>query len=518
LARLLIIGWDGADWSILDDLIARGDLPNVERIIGEGARGTLLSPRPDHSWAAWPTFLTGMNPGAHGVFDFMERHRTDTGKRDPIFSSSIRATTFLETLSDAGHEVRAGNVPVTFPPIPVRGRMISGGSLPSGVPFVSPSSWADHLKSVAPFPINGMEWARYRDHPYALLQEAREFVEARTASFVELLQGSWSVAVCVYVVTDRLQHPFADHLIPSHPAFPNRSETPLAEAVRDVYRLLDAQVQRLQAEAGDATTLLVSDHGFAPVTRAANLDAILMRQGFAASNVAADAVRAIGHSRLWRLIADSGLGRTIREKVRTPATVSWGKTAAYCSVTGGGVSVNLKGREPAGIVEPKDRDRVLEEVRDALLGFEDPELGKPIAEVLRSEEIFSGRFASLAPDLIAVPDRLWVLDHTDEAATVLDYPTGDHRREGVIAAAGGGISPGDLGVRDLADVAPTALAMCGVPSSGLDGRVVETLAGDRRASAVVQVPDAAPVRESVALSEEETESVAEHLRALGYID
>src|SRR6059058_1469019 len=128
--RLLIIGWDGADWDILDDLLARGLLPNVARLLEEGGRGTLRSTIPSHSWAAWSSFLTGMQPTGHGVFDFVERDETDPQRRIPVSSTSIQAVTFLERLSGAGHEVRCADVPVTFPPISVRGRMISGVAIP----------------------------------------------------------------------------------------------------------------------------------------------------------------------------------------------------------------------------------------------------------------------------------------------------------------------------------------------------------------------------------------------------
>ena len=101
--RLLIIGWDGADWEIVNDLIDRGDLPNVSRMVEKGATGNLDSTIPSHSWAAWSTFLTGMNPGSHGVFDFVERDPRDPRRRIPVSSRSIKGMTFFERLSQAGH-------------------------------------------------------------------------------------------------------------------------------------------------------------------------------------------------------------------------------------------------------------------------------------------------------------------------------------------------------------------------------------------------------------------------------
>jgi predicted AlkP superfamily phosphohydrolase/phosphomutase len=517
--RLLIVGWDGADWEIVDDLIARGSLPNVRHMVEEGARGTLLSTIPTHSWAAWPTFLTGLEPAGHGVFDFMERHQTKLGKRHPVLSNSIGAPTFLERLSDHGLEVRAGNIPVTFPPLAIRGRMISGGAIPPGAPFVHPEEWAQQLSRSAAFPLNGMEWTRFKKRPGELIAEARSFVERRTASFRELLEGSWDVGVCVYVVTDRLQHPFGDHLIPSHPDHGVRANTELGEAIRSVYTLLDQQLGRLRDLAGPKTTLvLVSDHGFEATTRAASANAILVQHGLAALTVAGGKSKSIARSPFLTSLGKSRFGQLLRRRIPTPSLLNWSKTVAYESVTGGGVSINLRGREPEGIVDPRDYDRVREQVRETLLSFADDELGTPIADVRMREDVFTGSFAHLAPDLMAVTNPLWVLDHTDLAAARLDYPTADHRRPGVLLAAGGRTHRADLGIRKLPDLAATALAFCGVPVGRMDGVSIDQIAG---APAILEggVRDDRPaVREDVALSDSEVESIAQHLRDLGYIE
>src|ERR671929_2319445 len=72
MPRVLLIGWDGADWRILDPLLERGDLPNLQALIDRGQKGVLKSTIPTHSWAAWPSFLTGVDPADHGVYDILE--------------------------------------------------------------------------------------------------------------------------------------------------------------------------------------------------------------------------------------------------------------------------------------------------------------------------------------------------------------------------------------------------------------------------------------------------------------
>ena len=253
--RLLIVGWDGADWDILDPLMQGGYMPTLLGMTRDGLRGDLASTIPSHSWAAWSSFLTGVNPGRHGVYDFVEVHPNEPQRRIPISSDSIKAPTFFEHLSAAGQEVRIGNVPVTFPPFPVRGRLISGVAIPPGAEFAYPPEWGHDLERRAPFPVNGMEWTAFRERPAALVGEARDLEARRTDSFLMMLEGDWSVATCVYVAPDRLQHPFARYLIQGHPDYQRLVDTPLAESLRVAYRALDLHLEQLRAAAGpNATT------------------------------------------------------------------------------------------------------------------------------------------------------------------------------------------------------------------------------------------------------------------------
>lgn len=517
--RLLIIGWDGADWEILDDLMRRGHLPNLAALSKEGIRGELASTIPSHSWAAWSTFLTGMNPGRHGVFDFVEIDPTNPQMRTPIGSQSIKLPTFVEYLSASGNEVRMGNVPVTFPPFAVRGRLISGVAIPPGSPYVYPDAWSKEVNRRAPFPTNGMEWTRFQDDPRALLAEARDFIEQRTASFELMLEGDWSVATCVYLSPDRLQHPFAKYLIPSHPEYGVCSESTLADSLRDVYELLDRQIERLRGAAGpDVTTLVMSDHGFRAVTHRVNPNLLLAELGLQAQSRAADAKAAILTSSLVRRVRTTRLGRWVKQRVRAPSLLDWGKSIAYQSGTGFGISVNLKGREPQGIVEPADHGRIREEIRDALLSFRDLQTNSsPVGNVWRREELYAGPYMELAPDLIIEWNELWDYQNEGDLTMRVDWPSGDHRRNGILVACGSRISAGSVGVRDIADLAATALAFCGVMPRNLDGRPIDAIVGPVSELAEVSPPPLKRLGDA-GLSLDEQESIAHHLRDLGYIE
>ena len=517
--RLLIIGWDGADWEIIDDLIARGMLPNLSGLLRKGLRANLASTIPTHSWAAWSTFLTGMNPGGHGVFDFVERRPDQPDKRIPVTSDSIKAPTFLETLSDANHELRAANIPVTYPAIPIRGRMIAGVAIPTRAEFVHPKTWGKELEGRAPWPINGMEWTRFRNSPIGLVDEAGRFVEMRTASLEVLLEGEWTVAVCVYVAPDRLQHALGAYLLPSHPDYERLSETRLAEDLRNVYTCLDDGIERLRRAAGqDATVILMSDHGFGPAARAANLIKILQEVGLATPSRMAGAARKARRSFAARAMSRTRAGRTIKGMVKRPSTLDWSRTVAYQSAAGGGVSINLEGREPSGVVAPEDYENAVDDVRDRLTSFVDPQTGEhPIAEVLSREKLYSGPYVGLAPDIIVEPRDLWVLSHTDALTAPSDWPSGTHRRDGVFLAVGDGITPGNLGTKQIADVSATALAFCDVTPHGLDGEVVNEVVPNFLPGKPTRDTVTA-ARSGVALSGSEQAEIAKHLRDLGYIE
>ena len=516
--RLLIIGWDGADWDIIENLMERGLLPNVSEMVESGAWGALRSTIPSHSWAAWSSFLTGMHPTGHGVFDFVERDALDPQRRVPVSSHSIQAVTFLERASEAGHQVRCANVPVTFPPIPIAGRMISGVAIPRRASFVYPPDWAAELHRKARFPVNGMEWSRFRASPLALIEEAERFVEERTRSFELLLEGEWTIGVCVYVAPDRLQHPFGAYLLPSHPDYDRRSRTELAERVRAVYRRLDAALGRLRRVSGrDATVVLMSDHGFRPITRVVNLNVVLAQVGLAGQTASASAVRALRGSVLARLAARTKLGKGLKARFRSPSVLDWSKTVAYSSVTGGGISLNLRGREVAGIVDPARYAETRAEVRERLLRFSDDETGEhPIASVATREELPAGPFADKAPDLIASPSPLWGFSATHTMGAKTDWPSGAHRQAGIVAAAGGRVTKGELGEREIIDMAATALAFAGVPAEGLDGRAIEEISGrplDEEAGAAPAV-----ARVVTGMSSQDEDEVTQHLRDLGYIE
>ncbi len=526
MSRVLLIGWDGADWRILDPMLEAGLLPNLRSLIDRGARGVLRSTTPNHSWAAWPSFLTGVEPSNHGVYDIFEKE-LGVRKSLPVTYRSIKEKTMLADLTAAGCTTVMTNLPLTFPPPRIDGKLVAGGVLPKWRPFTHPESLAGELeKAGAPFPINGMSWTTFRNRPEPFLEEARELTEARTRANLHLLDTTdWRFAALIYVATDRVQHCLDKYVAPDHPDFASLSRQPLAEKVRDVYRLLDDALGRvLERAEDDDLVLFVSDHGFQSCTRALHMDRLLEHLGllrFAASKAVFGPMQWGPMRTVARKVYDV-LG--LHGRISLPQSVNWQRTVAYTSVrsTGEGVSINVAGREPDGIVDPGDFEATRDRVMEALDGFTDPATEKkPFRRVLRREDVFTGRHAETAPDILLDPAPLYSLTHAKSMVEDADWLSGDHRMEGVIAASGPRVRPDAFAEPALlVDMAPTILAALGVPASVKhDGQVLSAVVGDEASVAAAGVREGeAGADDATGLAEDEALEVEEHLRGLGYLE
>ncbi len=128
--KVFILGLDGATFDLIDPFIKEGELPNLASIIQEGVRAKLNSTILSHSPPAWTSFATGKNPGKHGILGFTKMS-SDSYELKLVYGSHNKAKTLWETLSEKGKKVIVMNIPMTYPPKPVNGLLVSGLDAPS---------------------------------------------------------------------------------------------------------------------------------------------------------------------------------------------------------------------------------------------------------------------------------------------------------------------------------------------------------------------------------------------------
>ncbi len=265
MKRVMIVGWDGADWRILDPMLRDGRLPVLRRLIDQGASGPLRSTIPTHSYTAWASFMTGKNPGKHGIYAFGRYIPTETVQSLPADRRSIAGETFFEILSRHGRRVGTAHVPLSFPPLAVDGFWISGMVIPKGAGYTYPADLQSKLEAQAGASFaDRVGWAMLENEWERVLERTQRITEAQIDGLFYLLeQFAWDVCTYVFVSPDRLQHIAMRLLDPAHPAYDADLARRYLPAIYAHFEMLDRALGQVLERIGDDTLLmLVSDHGF----------------------------------------------------------------------------------------------------------------------------------------------------------------------------------------------------------------------------------------------------------------
>lgn len=289
-----------------------------------------------------------------------------------------------------------------------------------------------------------------------------------------LARDDWRVLVNVESTPDRVQHMLYQYYDPEHPKHDRATaaqtvtyfgrETKLSDVVPETYRQMDATIGRVldqHVRPGD-TLIVCADHGFQSFRRQVHLNNWLCQEGYL----------------------------VLRDDVTTASKnlefVDWTRTRAY-AIGLGGIYLNLKGREAAGIVEPAERDALLAEITQKLLALEDRG-ARAVHDVVRTDAIHSGPHLDLEADLMPGFAAGWRVSWTTtgggmalEPGPGVDDParpkacfadntsnwSGDH------VSVASALVPGvffcnrkveiPAGGLDLLHIAPTVLALTGVP-------------------------------------------------------
>ena len=542
---LLIIGFDGATFDLIRPWARDGYLPNLARLMAEGVTADLASTLPPVTSPAWPTFMTGVNPGKHGVFDFIQPHGESFSL---VNSTRIRQQTLWQRLSARGYRVGVLNVPVTYPPQPVNGFVVTDILSPRNATISHP---ADLLARYEATPgRNGQPLGPYRVAPDVQYKPGNE-VEF-IADIYDLIDthGRWAlklmeaeptdVLMVHFIAMDVAKHAlwrFMDH---SHSRY---EDSPYEHAIRDGYARVDAWIGRLMAQLPpDSSTVVMSDHGFGPLKNMVNLNVFFMQKGLlklkpdAMTQLKSWAFRhGITPATAYQWVSRLGLQNTIArvsKKARNDIvgrflsfySVDWSRTIAYSMGHVGQVYLNRAGREPHGIVTEADYDRRLSEVSAALADLRD-ENGAPILTHLwRGREVYHGPYATLGPDLHLELDHYAMIAcplFATEGRVMTRQIRGDsgcHRREGIFIAAGAGIRAGvALPEASILDLAPTLLHLLGQPVPHImDGRVLTEALANPQAITYNEDNDVDPMVE-YGFKPAEAEQIEERLRGLGYL-
>lgn len=551
--RLLVIGLDGASFNVLDALIEKGYLPNVAKLIARGARAGLETTFPPITAVAWSTFMTGKNPGKHGIFEFVKRNQD---RELAVNASFRRGLAVWDLLSHAGKRVIVHNFPCTYPPNSINDVMIADFMTPEGRrDFTHPKSLLADLEGrFGPYRLH-LTQTYVKGNVQAVLDELDDELEykAKVAEYL-ITTYPWDAFFQYFWGTDRIQHELWHVIDDAHPRHDAEESAAYREKVYAYFRRIDDVIGRLVSLSGkDASVWVVSDHGFGPVHKYCSLNVWLLQEGllklkkdaltrlkramFAVGVTPEAAFKMSRRLPLGRLRPSRGVSqkatpsKVLKTLFLSFDDVDWSRTLAFSKGNYGQLYVNLKGREPRGSVREEEYVAVCDLLVDRLQSIRDPKTGeKWVGQVFRRDEIYQGPCTPDAPDVAFLPRDMKHLplgnaDFTSNRFMVDAFGvSGCHRMHGVMIAAGPSIKEGvrDLSEARIADIAPTILYLMGmeVPED-MDGRLLREIVSDEflmeNPLRLASPEESGRASEGFEFSQEENQEVIERLKSLGYI-
>jgi predicted AlkP superfamily phosphohydrolase/phosphomutase len=531
--RTVLIGLDGATFTVLAPLMREGVMPRLRAFVNGGAQAELISTPNPLTPPAWTSLVTGRAPGHHGIFDFVRASTASGGLYFTLNASyDVRCETIWSVVGRMGGTVASLNFPVSAPPEKVNGYMV-----PGFVPrrhlrrSVHPPEFYSEMKSLPDLDVGelsmdmveelkSIQWLPEKEYEGWITQHTRREGQWAAVALHLLRERPVDLMAVLFDGADKLQHLCWRYLDPSlWPATPSAMESRVRELCLDYFRKLDGHIGDILDAAGpEARIFFASDHGFGATNEVFYANVWLHQEGYLR----------------WQADAPVDDGTHVaRDRIKSHVEgIDWSGTTAFAlTPSSNGIFIRRsEGSEGPGVpVEKYDAFR--RELTERLLAITHPETGRHIVgKVLHREEAFPGEASERAPDLTLV-----LADHgflsvlkADVLVKSRPEPAGTHRPQGVFLAGGPGIAAGrTAGPLSIVDVAPVLVHSLGLPvPSDWEGRVplecyepsfIETQ--PVRAGEPTLPPGRAESgADAETMDEDDEATVMARLQALGYLE
>jgi predicted AlkP superfamily phosphohydrolase/phosphomutase len=546
LRPALVLALDGATFSVIGPLAAAGRLPHLARAMREGTHAPLPSVLPPVTFPAWSSFMTGLEPGEHGVFDFTQK--VAGAYRIRFANASDRAgRSLFARVCEAGGRVLVLGMPAAFPPERVDGLLVCGFDAPvsTGTDARSASDPAlyERVARVAgpwmrPDIDESARDAGFHERAVDTLLGRIERKERFALEALRTLEhdgGRPDLAMVVFSESDTVGHHYWRDHDPRSPRHDPAASAQRRGAIAAVYERLDAACGRLRAAFGeDALCIVLSDHGMGGaaahvvhLNRRLEETGLLVRRASAARGPG-------GWDGLARAARDAALrwlpasvaqhlfrrARTVAARVESAARMGgfdWDRTRAWSEEanTFPGIWINLRGRESRGCVDPAAYEATRDAVIDALLRWRIPGSDAPVvAQAVRREQVLQGPYVERAPDIVV---ELALVDGYGLSLVPTPWQEAPASvRRLAPDELGGGRGRGMNGTHRRDGIWIDAGADLGPPPSGLAGAALAIAHGMGIAWQPGDDGSRASARRDYSAKEDAV--VAERLRALGYLD
>jgi predicted AlkP superfamily phosphohydrolase/phosphomutase len=502
--KILIVCVDGGTFDLIHPWVREGHLPTFQRLMKEGAWGELSAEIPPITVNNILSMVTGKNAGKHGTLHWLKRE-VETGEWKLVNSEALGNETLWDLLGNSGKSVAVLNLPLTYPPKPIHGIMVTGLLTPL---LAEDMTYPPHLKQE----IETYLGDRYPILPKEVFAEGRE--EEYLSSLMESLEIRYRTSRYLmdrypcdcyfihFIETDFVQHFFWSHMDENHPRHDPNGPKKFRNAILQVYQQMDSIL-------GDYLRLLdkkdylmvVSDHGAGPLyakfytnnwlmkegllklrrSGLTPLKYLLFRGGLTLQNIHQLAIR-LGLSNLQPRVNRTTLFEgLLRRLFLSYHDVDWERTEAFAMGGFGQIYINRKGgRNPEAINVGEEYEFLRKRIISKIEKLEIPRLQRKYPKrIYRREELFHGPFFEILPDLVIMPEEGY-LDPGDFEffSNAIFEPrapmSGTHKPNGIFLLKGEGVRQGiKLNHVQIYDIAPSVLYLMNAPiPKDFDGKVL----------------------------------------------
>jgi predicted AlkP superfamily phosphohydrolase/phosphomutase len=517
MSRMMLIGLDSGDADLIDRWCNEGYLPTLQTLRQQGTWRWLKTTAEVMHVSAWPSLYSGTTPGQHGMYHAYQIRAGDQDAHRTRADECARPP-FWKFLDDAGKQCIILDAFMNYPLRDFGGIQILeyGTWTYFSEPFASPDGiWNEMIAKFGPYPAP--------EHTKVLgMPESREFhrqliagakVKSKVVRWL-MSEKPWDM----FFVTFGEPHPAGHYLWhqedTSFPTHPQSAIPGLENAVRDVYVAVDSAIGEILSELDDSVTVMVtSGDGMGPnyagchlVPEVLNRLDLYYAAGVGQAGGAKSAKKSLVSSvrDLIPLGVRRAVSRCLPRNINHRLTVKWAsenidwsRTKAFCipNANEGYIRLNLKGREPNGLVDQgRAYAEMLAELKERMQELVNPQNGQIAAEqVVCIDDVFPGEQRRHLPDLVVnwnieskvlnelASEKCGLVRSKNAGYQTAPYYTGNHRPSAFTLTRGPIVRQGDaLKGGHIIDVAPTILAMLGVElPPHMNGRIWDEFAGAR---------------------------------------
>ena len=459
MKKVFVFGIDGAmpekifgEW--LDEL------PTIKKLMGEGCYAKLNSTIPPLTAVAWTSMRTGKPPAEHGLFEYIFRKKNSYTDMGVISANNIQEKSIWHIVSEHNKKSIVCLVPITWPIKPFTGTIVSGFLTPDiESEYTFPREFKKEIKSLfdEPFIIDLYDHRKLSKKE--LLEKCIKITEMHFKLMKYLIRKKeWDLFFGIIVASDWVNHSFFKYMDKEHRNYEPDSE--FKNTLKNYYKFVDKNLGELiELLPKDTTIIIVSDHGIKRMHNRFNLSDWLLKKGYL----------------------------VLKEKFETKLPlnlemIDWEKTRAWAiGAYEGQIFINLKNREPGGIVDEKDYDELVEEIQEGLSQIKGDRGEELDTKFFKKKKDFVGKNNQHAPDLMVYFDDLqygcnnsFVHNETMwNIETLKGKDDAGHSRQGMFIMNKSN-QKGYIGEIDILDVAPTILNLLKVTMPrDLKGKIIK---------------------------------------------